>query len=80
MKHFHIGKLHPLSSPMIVCSLEVKNDLFHFKEDNEKLLSLQVPYYSVIGALIYLTNYTRLDIAFFINLLAKYSFVPTQRH
>ena len=65
---------------MIVCSLEVKNDLFHFKEDNEKLLSLEVPYYSVIGALIYLTNYTWLDITFFVNLLAKYSFAPTRRH
>ena len=29
LKHFHIGKLHPLSSSMIVRSLKVKKNLFH---------------------------------------------------
>ena len=28
----------------------------------------------------YLANYTRLDIAFAVNLLARYSFAPTRRH
>ena len=28
----------------------------------------------------YLANYTRLDIAFYVNLLAMYSSAPTQRH
>ena len=58
MKHFHIGKLHPLSSSMIVRSLEVKKDLFHLKEDDEELLDPEVPYYSVIGALMNFANYT----------------------
>ena len=68
MKHFHIIKLHPLSSLMIVHLLEVKNDLFCFKEDNEELLSPEVPYYSVISALRYLANYTRPNITLFVNL------------
>ena len=58
LKHFHIDKLHPLSSSMIVCSLKVKKDPFHLKKDNEKLLGPEVSYYSVIGALMYLANYT----------------------
>ena len=61
---------------MIVHSLEVKKDLFCPKEDNEELLGPEVPYYSVIGAPINLTNYIKLDIAF----LVRYSFAPTQRH
>ena len=63
MKHFHIDKSHSLNSPMIVCSLEVNKDLFHPKKDNEELLGLEVPYLSVIGMLLYLANYTLLDIA-----------------
>ena len=53
---------------MIVCSLKVKKYPFHLKEDNEKLLGIEVSYYSVIGALMYLANYTWSDIAFLVNL------------
>ena len=73
MKHFHIGTFYPLSSSMIVSSLEVKKDPFHLKEDNEKLLGLEVPYYNVIGTLMNLANYTQPDISFLVNLLARYS-------
>ena len=65
---------------MIVCSLEVNKDLFHPKKDNEELLGLKVPYLSVIRMLLYLANYTLLDIAFLVNLRARYSSTPTQRH
>ena len=65
---------------MIVRSLEVKNDLFHFKEDNKELLGLKVSYYSVVSALMYLANYTRPNIAFLVNLLVRYSFASTQKH
>ena len=68
-----MDKSHPLSSLMIVHSLEVKKDLFYPKKDNEKLLGLKVLYYNVIGAPINLANYTRPDIAFFVNLLVRYS-------
>ena len=53
---------------MIVHSLEMKNDIFYPKEDNEELFGPEVPYYSVIGALMYLVNYTWSDIAFLVNL------------
>ena len=58
-----MNKPHSLSSPMVVRSLEVTKDPFRPKEENEELLGLEVPYLSAIGALMYLTNYTRPDIA-----------------
>ena len=68
-----MDKTHPLSSPMVVCSLDVKNDLFHPCENCEKLLGPEVPYLSIICALMYLANCTRLDIAFSVNPLASRS-------
>ena len=75
-----MDKAHPLSSPMIVCSLDVKKDPFRPCENGEELLGLEVPYLSTIGALMYIANYTCPDIAFSVNLLAKCSSAPTQRH
>ena len=80
LKHFHMDKVHPLSSPMVVRSLDVKNDHFRPKEDDKETLGPEAPYLSTIGALMYLTNCTRPNIAFPVNLLARYSFAPTQRH
>ena len=80
LKHFYIDKAHPLNFPMIVRSLEVDKDPFRPKEENEKLLGPEVPYLSAIGALMYLANCTRPDIAFSVNLLARYSSTPTLRH
>ena len=80
LKRFHMDKSHPLNSLMIVHSLEVKNDLFYPKKDNEELFGSEVTYYSVIGALMNLANYARLYIAFLVNLLVRCSFAPTQRH
>jgi hypothetical protein len=73
-------KAHPLSTLMVVCSLDVKKDPFRPREDDEEILGPKVPYLSAIGALMYLANCTRPDIAFSINLLARYSSAPTQRH
>ena len=75
-----MDKAHPLSSPMIVCSLDVKNDLFLHCEKDKELLGPEVLYLSVIGALMYLANCTCPDIAFSVNLLVGYSSAPTQRH
>ena len=80
LKHFYMDKIHPLTSPMVVHSLGMKKDPFRPWGKGEKLIGPEVPYLSVIGALIYLANCTRLDIAFSVNLLARYSFTPTQRH
>ena len=80
MKYFHMDKAHPLSSLMVVRSLDVKKDHFRPKEDDEDTLGLEVPYLNPIGVLMYLTNCTRTDIAFSVNLLARYSSAPTLRH
>ena len=51
-----MDKAHPLSTPMIVRSLDVKKDPFRPREDNEEILGPEVPYLSAIGALMYLAN------------------------
>ena len=80
MKRFYMDKSHPLGYPMVVRSLEVTKDPFRPKEENEELLGPKVPYLSAIGALMYLANYTRPDISFSINLLARYSSAPNKKH
>ena len=75
-----MDKAHPLSSPMIVRSLDMKKDPFRPCEKGEELLGPEVPYLSVIGSLMYLSNFTRPHIAFSVNLLARYSSSTTQRH
>ena len=75
-----MDKSHPLSSPMVVRSLVVTKDPFQPKEENEELLDPKVPYLNAICALMYLANYTRTDIAFLVNLLARYNSTPTKRH
>ena len=75
-----MDKAHPLSSPMVVRSLDVKKDPFRSCEKNEELLGLKVSYLSAIGALMYLVNCTCPNIVFSVNLLARYSFAPTRRH
>ena len=65
---------------MVVRSLEPHKDLFRPKEPDEEIFGTEVPYLNTIGALMYLAQCTRLDIAFAVNLLACYSFEPTRRH
>ena len=77
LKRFYMNEAHPLTSPMVVRSLDVKKNPFRPCEKGEELLSLEIPYLSAIGALMYLATYTRPDIAFPVNLLARYSSAPT---
>jgi len=65
---------------MVVRSLDEDKDPFRPRNEDEKVLGPKVPYLSAIGALMYLANCTRPDIAFAINLLARYSAAPTKRH
>lgn len=65
---------------MVVRSLIVEKDHFRHRAINEEILGPEVPYLSAIGALMYLANNTRPDIAFAVNLLARYSSTPTKRH
>ncbi|KAL5570782.1 hypothetical protein UlMin_020379 [Ulmus minor] len=80
LKRFNMDKVNPLSTPMVVRSLNVENDPFRPCEDNEEIVGPEVPYLSAIGALMYLANCTRPDIAFAVNLLARFSSSPTRRH
>ena len=75
-----MDKAHPLTTPMVVRSLVKEKDHFRPQEENEELLGPEVPYLSAIGALIYLANSTRPDIAFAVSLLARFSSSPTRRH
>ena len=74
-----MDQVNPLSSPMVVRSLNVKNNPFRPSKKNEELLDPEVPYLSVIDALMYLTSYTRPNIAFSISLLARYCEAPILR-
>lgn len=67
---------HPLSSPMVVWSLDPKKNPFQREENDEKILSPYVPYLNVIGALLYLAQRFKLCIAFSVNLLARFSLMP----
>ena len=58
LKRFNMDKTHPLSSHIVVRSLDVKKDLFRHCEKGEELLGPKVPYLSVIGTLMYLANCT----------------------
>ena len=80
LKRFNMDKANPLSTPMVVRTLNVEKDPFRPCEDNEDIVGPEVPYLSAIGALMYLANCTRPDIAFAVNLLARFSSSPTRRH
>ncbi|BBH05089.1 Disease resistance protein CC-NBS-LRR class family [Prunus dulcis] len=80
LKRFGMDKAHPLSTPMVVRSLDIKKDPYRPKGDDEIVLGPEVPYLSAIGALLYLAQCTRPDISFSVNLLARYSSAPTWRH
>ena len=66
-----MDKSHPLSTPMVVQSREVDKDPFRPKEYIEDILGPEVPYLSVIRALLYLANCTRPGIALICSKLAS---------
>ena len=80
LKCFCMDNAYPLSTLIVVLSLEPHKDLFHPKEPNEKIFGLEVPYLNAIEALMYLAQCTKSNIAFTINLLARFSSEPTRRH
>ena len=75
-----MDKTYLLSTSMIVWSLDTDKDQFRPKKDGEKLLGPEVWYLNAIKALVNLANCTKPDIAFAVNLLARYSSAPTRRH
>jgi hypothetical protein len=79
LKKFNMDKAYSARTPMIVRSLKRDKNPFRPKE-GEEVLRQEYPYISVSGALMYLTNNTRLDIAFTVNYLVRHSAAPTMRH
>jgi hypothetical protein len=75
-----MDKAYPSKTPMIVRTLERDKDPFRPRDEGEEILGPEYPYLSAIGALMYLANNTRPDIAFAVNLLARYSASPTKRY
>ncbi|GKA21673.1 hypothetical protein Tco_0701662 [Tanacetum coccineum] len=80
LKRLYMDKSHPLSTPMVVRTLDVEKDPFWPPNGDEKILGPEVPYLSAIGALLFLASHTRPDISFSLNLLVRYSSCPTRRH
>ena len=80
LEKFNMNKSYPLKTPMVVRSLDMKKDQFRPRDDGEESLGHEVSFLSAIGALMYLANSTRPDIAFAVNLLARHSAAPTKRH
>jgi hypothetical protein len=75
-----MDKTYPSKPPMVVWSLEIKTGPFRPPDEWEETLGPQVLYLSAIGALMYLANSIRPDIAFTMNLLARHSAAPTKIH
>jgi hypothetical protein len=80
LEKFNMDKAYPLRTFMIIHALEKDTDLFKPKQEGEEVLGAEYPYLSAIGALIYLGNNTRLDIAFAVNCLAKHSAAHIMHH
>ena len=51
LKRLCMDEAHPLSTPMVVRSLDVNKDPFRPQEKNEEILGSKVPYISSIGEL-----------------------------
>jgi hypothetical protein len=80
LEKFNMDKAYPQRTPMIIHTLENDKDSFKPKQEGEEVLGAEYTYFNDIGALMYLANNTRLDIAFTINCLARHSVAPTMHH
>jgi hypothetical protein len=76
LENFNMDKAYSARTPMVIRALEKDKDPFRPKE-GEEVLRQEYPYLSAIGALMYLANNTRLDIAFTVNCLARHNTTPT---
>jgi hypothetical protein len=67
LEKFNMDKAYPSKTPMTMRALEKETDPFQPRQEGEDVLGSEYPYLSVIGALMYLINNTRHDIAFTVN-------------
>jgi hypothetical protein len=75
-----MDKAYSARTPIIVRSLENDKEPFRPREEGEEVLGQEYSYLSDIGALMYLANNTRPDIAFIVNCLARHNTAPTMCH
>jgi hypothetical protein len=72
LEKFNMDKAYPPPrTPMIVRALKKDKDPFRPKQEGGEVLRAEYPYLSVIGALMYLANNTRSDVAFTVNYLTR---------
>ena len=58
LKRYYIDNSQPLTNPMVVRHLEAGNEQFWHYKKYEKLLGPEVPYFSGIGAIMYIVSNT----------------------
>ena len=80
LRRFYKDKVYLVSTLIIGWSVDPKKDMFRLKDEDEDVLEFEVLYLSAIGSLLYMTQCTRPDITFAVNLLARHSSAPTQRN
>jgi hypothetical protein len=80
LEKFNMYKAYPSKTLMVIRALEKDTNPFWPCQEGEEVFGSEYPNLSVIEALMYLTNNIRPDIAFTVNLLARYSAAPTMCH
>jgi hypothetical protein len=80
LEKFNMDKVYPTKTPLVVRALKKDIDPFQSRQEREVVLGSEYSYHSVIGALMYLTNNTKLDIAFTVNLLTSYNAALTKHY
>jgi hypothetical protein len=69
---------HVISTPLEVGHRLSKNDCPHSLDEQEKMAL--VPYPQVVGNLMHMIVYTRLDTTYTINSLAQFISTPSHQH
>ena len=78
MKRFNMDNVCPLSTLMVVWTLDIQKNPFCPLGEEEIILGLETLYLSAIDALMYLVNNTRLDIAFAVNLQIRQLYIDAK--
>ena len=79
LKHFRMDKASPLSALMI-CQSKTKNDPYQPCEEEEEEEYDRTRYLAAVGAILYPSTFTRLDISFTVSVLARHNQRPSARH
>jgi hypothetical protein len=79
LKRFGMDKANPLSAPMMGQS-RTSDDPYRPCEEEEEEFYDRTRYLAAVGALLYLSTFTRPDISFTISVLARHSQKPAMRH